>query len=102
MIYSVPRWLLLGNNGAGWLPNVTLIADDMPHRLEQRVIANEAIHQLQQDELGYFKWVLKYLSFHFEYGYKDNPFEVDSRTWDEDIEQRPPRAWENYVPKKQE
>ena len=101
MIYSVPRWLLLGNNGAGWLPNVSLIANDMPHRLEERVIAHEAVHQLQQDELGYIKWVLKYLKFHWDFGYSHNPLEVDARKWDRDTEQRPSRAWENYVPKKQ-
>jgi hypothetical protein len=40
---------------------------------------------MQQDELGYFGWVIKYLDFYFEYGYRANPFELDAWTWERDI-----------------
>ena len=106
-ILSVPRWMLLGNNGAGWLPNVTLIANDLTGGNRKRVINNEVIHQLQQDEVGYIAWVLMYFWFHFsfelvrwwpfelkrKYGYQNNPFEIDSRDWDEDLANRPARYW---------
>ena len=94
MIYNVPRWALFGANGAGWLPNVTLIANDLAGDERKRVINNETVHQLQQDELGYFRWVFMYLKFHRKYGYQDNPFEIDSRRWDEDLSNRPARWWE--------
>ena len=42
---SVPRWMLLGADGAGWLPNVTLIANDLTGGNRKRVINNEVIHQ---------------------------------------------------------
>lgn len=94
----VPRWLLLGNNGAGWLPNISLIAKDLKGSERTRVINNELIHQIQQDELGYFRWVYMYIKFHRKYGYFDNPFERDSRAWDDNPTNRPPRAWELYIP----
>ena len=52
-VLYVPRWLLLGANGTAWLPNVSLVADDLPTLTKDRVIRNEGVHQLQQDELGY-------------------------------------------------
>ena len=90
---SVPRWVLLGNNGAGWLPNVSLIANDLTGDERKRVINNEAIHQIQQDEVGYVLWVFMYIDFLLEYGYQNNPFEIDSRDWDEDLDNRPARYW---------
>lgn len=97
MIYNVPRWILFGANGAGWLPNLSLIAEDLEGKERIRVINNEQIHQLQQDELGYFKWVWMYLKFHRQHGYQENPFEVDSRRWDDDLASRPPFAWKQYI-----
>jgi hypothetical protein len=37
--------------------------------------------------------VVKYLDFHFEHGYRSNPFELDAWTWERDITNRPARYW---------
>ena len=96
-VYHVPRWLLLGNDGTAWMPNISLIANDMPEHQRLQVQDHELIHQMQQDELGYFIWVVKYLDFHFEHGYRANPFELDAWKWEKNIGNRPSRAWELYV-----
>jgi len=96
-VFRVPRWLLLGTNGTAWPPNIILISNDMTHRLEKKVIGHEYIHQLQQDETGYFKWLYKYIKFHLEYGYERNPFEQDSVKWENNPDSRPEEYWKLYI-----
>jgi len=81
-VIYVPRWALLGNNGAGWLPNVSLVADDLEELYDksflEEVKRHETIHQVQQNELGYPKWVLVYLWLLWKHGYQEHPMEIDA------------------------
>lgn len=93
-------------NGFGGLPNTTLVSNGLRGRDVIRVPNNEKIHIIQQIEFspiegvwtwaGYFKWLVKYLNDRLEKGYDRCVFERDSRDWDDNIEGRPVRAWQNY------
>ena len=96
-------------NGAGGFPNRVVINSRIkfPDAERHRVINNEIIHVLQQQEFsdypnewtwkGYFKWLINYIWFHFTYGYDENPFEKDSLEYDEDLTSRPQFNWEKYI-----
>lgn len=95
-VYSVPRWLLIGNKGTAWLPNVSLVASDLSPSEYEETKNHEKIHQLQQNELGYFKWAYVYLKLLCIHGYDNHPMEIDAYTWERDIWSRPYKAWKGY------
>ena len=95
-------------NGAGGFPNRAVVNSriDFTAKEKKRVINNEITHVLQQIEFsdtdewtwkGYFRWLWEYLKEHRKHGYENNPFEIDSRDWDEDLANRPPRYWETKL-----
>jgi hypothetical protein len=49
-------------------------------RLDDAVLRHEAIHVQQWKRHGLLRFALLYSWFHFRYGYRDNPFEVEART----------------------
>lgn len=68
--------------------------------LPAHIVNHEEIHRMQADECGgYVKYYRKYLQFWLEYGYRDNPFEREARTYMYDSEytaERQPRAWREW------
>jgi hypothetical protein len=48
--------------------------------LDDAVLRHEAIHVQQWKRHGLVRFALLYLWFHFRYGYRDNPFEVEARS----------------------
>jgi len=106
----ISYWPLpLSKNGFGGFPNRAVINSRLKKHLEDTdhlkwVINNEIIHVLQQTEFsdtaewswkGYFKWLWTYVGFHFKYGYKMNPMEIDSVTWSDPavFGSRPAEYW---------
>ena len=82
--------------GCCWFPGIAIVrrADDY------KTIRNEKVHVRQHLEGLYFGWLLLYLYFTITRGYYDNPFEIDSRTWDDSdelLKQRPAYAWTKYI-----
>jgi len=46
----------------------------------ERLLRHEAKHVEQYAEYGFFGFIRQYIKYHRQYGYKDNPFEVEART----------------------
>jgi len=104
---KVSFWPLpLSKNGFGGFPNRAVVNSRIKFTLAEKIrtINNEIIHVIQQIEFsdtaewtwkGYFKWLWTYIGFHLKYGYKDNPMEIDSLTWDdpEIFNDRPYEYW---------
>ena len=101
-------------NGAGGFPNRAVINSrlNLSGNELKRVISNELVHVLQQIECahkeqiedandwtwrGYFRFLWTYFKFHRQYGYENNPMEIDSRHWDEDLENRPAGYWKTIA-----
>lgn len=107
----VSYWPLpLSKNGFGGFPNRAVINSRIKFTKAEkiRVINNELIHVLQQTEFsdtkdwtweGYFKWVCEYIRLHYKHGYKNNPMEIDSVTWDDPsvFSSRPIEYWRQLL-----
>ena len=96
VIYS--KWWcdLFFIKGCAWFPGIAIVR----RKSDQKTVRNEKVHLRQHLELLYFPWILMYLYFAITRGYRDNPFEIDSRYWDETeklLEQRPAYAWTKYI-----
>jgi hypothetical protein len=50
--------------------------------LDDAVLRHEAVHVQQWKRHGLLRFALLYLWFHFRYGYRDNPFEVEARSFE--------------------
>ena len=47
--------------------------------LDERTLRHERIHVEQWKRLGLFGFLVRYLWYHFRYGYAQNPLEVEAR-----------------------
>ena len=99
---SVPRWMLLGADGAAWFLETSFIANDLVGQDRIDTINHETIHHIQKREVvnedrftwhGYFKWLAMYAVEHLKNGYQGNKFEIDARTNERDLANRPARYW---------
>ena len=54
--------------------------------LDDRVLRHEAAHVEQWRRYGLFGFLVRYLWWHFRYGYDRNPFEVEARAAEHDPE----------------
>lgn len=47
--------------------------------LDERVLRHERVHVEQWRRYGLFGFLVRYLWYHFKYGYDANPFEIEAR-----------------------
>lgn len=94
---------VFGNNGISWLPGLVIVNGKLPEKELRRVINNELVHQRQWIECFIVGFPVVYIGFYIitmlrgKRGYYDHPMEIDSRTWDEDLENRPAYWWKNVA-----
>ena len=86
-------WLPRKLNGIAWFPNLAVVSSRLSGDELKRVESHEQIHLIQQKELGYLKWLFQYVVWHFVFGYSNNPFEVDAREFQYNIQSRPIKNW---------
>jgi len=72
-IIQVP-WLYGGFNGFAFWPFIVVL-----DKSDKRLIAHEMAHIEQQLKGWLFGFYIKYIYYHFRYGYKDNPYEIEAR-----------------------
>jgi hypothetical protein len=61
---------------------------------------HEKIHLKQQKELFIIFFYLKYIYYHFKYGYYKNPFEVEAYKYEHDLNYlniRKKKKWKKYT-----
>jgi len=46
--------------------------------LDITLLAHELVHVLQYNQIGFFKFIYKYLKYNNKYGYRKNPFEIEA------------------------
>lgn len=77
-IILVNKWILPFGYGVT-IGKYLLIRKDS-HNLKY-VIEHEKVHYRQWNTEGsYLKWLIKYIKYLVQYGYEDNPYEVEART----------------------
>lgn len=98
---------VFGNNGISWIPGLVIVNGKLPEKELRRVINNELVHQKQWLECFIVGFPFVYLWYWFRLRFIDrvgklnaylmNPMEIDSRTWDEDLNNRPAYWWMNVA-----
>jgi len=94
---------VFGNNGISWLPGLVVVNGKLPEPELTRVINNEMVHQRQWLECFVVGFPFVYIGLYIftllkgDEGYYDHPMEIDSRRWDEDLDNRPAYWWFNVV-----
>lgn len=54
-------------------------------KLDERVLRHESVHVEQWRQYGRFGFLVRYLWYHFNYGYTGNPFEIEAREAEETV-----------------
>ena len=64
----------------------------------QKLVRHEMIHILQGLEVNNFVW--NYLKLWLKFGYKNHPYELDAREWEDEenfYTERPLKNWRKYL-----
>jgi len=62
----------------------------------RRLVNHERIHEYQIKECGVLRFYILYLRYHFKFGYRKNPFEVEAFENDDNLnylETRKNKSW---------
>lgn len=54
--------------------------------LDERILRHEQAHVEQWRRFGFFGFLARYLWCHFKYGYENNPFELEARVAETEID----------------
>lgn len=77
--------------GCAWFPGIIIVND----KTNKKLVNHEKIHIYQQLELLYFGFIIMYLFYNarWNYGYRNNPFEVEAFGNDDNLDYLKNRKW---------
>jgi len=78
------NWIrVFGINGITFGRYVLMTEDAMQN---PRIVRHEQCHVNQYKADGFFKFILRYVYFHFTKGYQNNPYEMEARAYEHGIQ----------------